>query len=84
MMIFSIISPACVSKLGWSCGRLSMDRGPLQSTTFKRCRRWADVCRRAKQVPCLPCFSGAGPHAHVDIDVKGQAPFTNDILLGEG
>lgn len=88
MMIFSIISPACVSKLGWSCGRLSMDRASPPEYYFQTVLRRVgmDVCRRAKQVPLSALFQRGWAYTPMfDIDVKEtEAPFTNDILLEWG
>ena len=88
MMIFSIMSPACVSKLGWSCGRLSMDRTAPPEYYFQTVLRRVgmDVCRRAKQVPLSALFQRGWAYTPMfDIDVKEtEAPFTNEILLEWG
>ena len=52
MMIFSIISPACVSKLGWSCGRLSMDRASPPEYYFQTVLRQAEA-ERARETENL-------------------------------
>ena len=87
MMIFSIISPACVSKLGWSCGRLSMDRASPPEYYFQTVLRRVgmDVCRRAKQVPLSALFQRGWAYTPMfDIDVKETSTVHERYFVGVG